>query len=366
MFFTFAIKYDSTLKKNLLILLLITQTVAAQTVRKYSNEFLNIGVDAAAFGMGKAVAATSSDINAIYWNPAGLTAVENYQAALLHANYFAGIAKYDYMAFAMPINQSSTIGISLIRFGVDDILNTTQLIDNQGNIDYNRISLFSAADYALTIGYAKKTNINGLSIGANTKIIRRIIGEFANSWGFGIDVAVQFKRNSWKFGLVLRDITTTFNTWNIDKAAFETIKNAIPGENQELPETTEITLPKAQLGVAKDFAINSKLNLLTALDLNLRFTKTNDIIATNNVSVNPAFGFQLAYINLVYLRGGVNNFQNQLQFNNRKELVFQPNIGLGFAYKGVQLDYALTNIGNLGNVLYSNIFSVKINFNSFK
>ena len=42
-----------------------------------------------------------------------------------------------------PLDDRSTIAISLIRFGVDDILNTTQLIDNQGNIDYNRISLFS-------------------------------------------------------------------------------------------------------------------------------------------------------------------------------------------------------------------------------
>jgi hypothetical protein len=35
----------------------------------------------------------------------------------------------------------------MIRFGVDDILNTTELIDSQGNIDYNRIT--ATADMAL-------------------------------------------------------------------------------------------------------------------------------------------------------------------------------------------------------------------------
>jgi len=346
--------------------LLVTQLILGQTTRKYSNEFLNIGVDAAAFGMSKAVVATSDDVNSIYWNPAGLTAVKNYEGAIMHAEYFAGIAKYDYISFAMPIDDKSAVGISLIRFGVDDILNTTELIDNEGNIDYNRISLFSAADYAFNIAYARELNIEGLTIGSNAKIIRRIIGDFATSWGFGIDVGLQYERNDWKFGLMLRDITTTFNAWSIDEGEFEKIKNAIPGQNQELPESTEITLPKAQFGVAKQFKISKDFNLLTELDLNLRFTKTNDIISSDIVSIDPAFGFQVDYMDIVFLRGGIGNLQNELQFDASKELVFQPNFGIGFKYKGIQIDYALTNIASIGNALYSNVFSIKLEFNYFR
>ena len=103
---------------------------------------MNIGVDAAAFGMANAMTASSANVNSGYWNPAGLIALEDHQLSLMHASYFANIANYDYGAFAMPLDDRSTIAISLIRFGVYDILNTTQLIDNQGNIDYNRISLF--------------------------------------------------------------------------------------------------------------------------------------------------------------------------------------------------------------------------------
>ncbi|MBL4724906.1 MAG: PorV/PorQ family protein [Lutibacter sp.] len=354
------------MKKSLFLLLFSIQLVSGQTARKYSNEFLNIGVDAAALGMGKSVVASSNNVNSIYWNPAGLTSIKNYEGAIMHSEYFAGIAKYDYAAFAMPVDENSAIGISLIRFGVDDILNTTELIDNEGNIDYNRISLFSAADYALTIGYARKLGIEGLNIGFNTKIIRRIIGEFASSWGFGFDAGLQYKNENWKFGLMLRDITTTFNSWSIDNSEFEKIKDAIPGQNQELPESNEITLPKAQLGIAKEFKLGKEFNLVTEFDLNLRFTKTNDIISSDIVSIDPAIGFQIDYLKTVFLRGGIGNIQNEIQFDNRKEIVFQPNFGVGFNYKGIQVDYALTNISNVGNALYSNVFSIKIAFDKFK
>ncbi|WP_456422829.1 putative type IX sorting system protein PorV2 [Lutibacter sp.] len=354
------------MKKKLLVVFFITQLIHSQSVRKYSNEFLNIGVDAAAFGMSKSVVATSNDVNSMYWNPAGLTGVKDYQGAIMHAEYFAGIAKYDYVGFAMPIDDRSSLGISIIRFGVDDILNTTELIDNEGNIDYNRISLFSAADYALNFAYARKLQLQGLSIGINTKIIRRIIGDFATSWGFGIDAALQFERNNWKFGVMLRDITTTFNTWSINEGEFNKIKNAIPGQNQELPTNTEITLPKAQIGVARKFDITRDFNLLTEVDLNLRFTETNDIISTSVVSIDPSFGFQVAYLKTVFLRGGIGNFQNELQFDGRKELVMQPNFGVGFKYKGIQIDYALTNIASIGNALYSNVFSIKVDFDYFR
>ncbi len=340
--------------------------VYSQTVRKYSNEFMNIGVDAAALGMANAVTSNSADVNAVYWNPAGLMSLEDKQVALMHASYFANIAQYDYAAFATPIDDRSAWGISVIRFGVDDILNTTQLIDSQGNIDYNRISKFSTADYGVTFSYARKLKIEGLQYGVNAKVIRRIIGKFANSWGFGIDAGVQFERNDWKFGLMLRDITTTYNIWNINEDEYNKIKNTVAGENQELPESTEITLPKAQLGMSKKFEFHNETSLLASANLNMEFYKTNDLIATDFVSIAPALGFEYGYNDLVFLRTGFGNFQNITQIDNTEKLSFQPNIGLGFKYKGIQIDYALTDLGNQSAALYSNIFSVKVDLSIFR
>lgn len=355
------------LKKTLLVaILLLPFWGMSQAIRKYSNEFMNIGVDAAALGMSNAVTASTSDVNSGYWNPAGLIHVEDNQLALMHASYFANIAQYDYAAFAMPIDDRSAWGISLIRFGVDDILNTTQLIDSEGNIDYNRISKFSTADYGATFSYARSLQVPGWQYGVNAKVIRRIIGKFANSWGFGIDVGIQFERNDWKFGLMLRDITTTYNIWNIDEEEYEKIAEAIPGENQDLPESTEITLPKAQLGISKKFEIRYDYTLLAAVNLNMQFARTNDIFATSVVSINPALGFEFGYTDLVFFRAGVGNFQNVRQIDNTERIGFQPNIGLGFKYKGIQIDYALTDIGDQSAALYSNIFSLKIDMGIFR
>ena len=104
-------------------------TADAQKV-KYSNEFLSIGVGARALGMSNAQTALVGDVTAGYWNPAGLLRIENdLEVGLMHAEYFAGIASYDYGAFAKPLKDLASgrkhaIALSIIRFGVDDIPNT--------------------------------------------------------------------------------------------------------------------------------------------------------------------------------------------------------------------------------------------------
>lgn len=342
-------------------------SVFSQTVRKYSNEFMNIGVDAAALGMSSAVTSHTSDVNSGYWNPAGLLKLEDNQLALMHSSYFANIANYDYAAYAMPLDNKSAVGVSLIRFAVDDILNTTQLIDEQGNINYDRISLFSTADYGLTFSYARQLPVQGLNYGVNAKVIRRIIGDFASSWGFGLDLGIQFETdNNWKFGIMARDITTTFNAWAIDEAQFATIRDAIEGQNQELPETTEITIPKLQIGASKLVDFNTDYTLLMAANLNIRFEENNDIISTSFASINPALGFEFGYIDMIYLRTGVGNFQNELQIDNTEQLSFQPSFGVGFKYNGIQIDYAFTDIGDQSIALYSNVFSLKLDFSIFR
>ena len=354
----------------ILLICLFSQAIFGQKARKYSNEFLNIGVDAAALGMSKSVTASSGDVNSIYWNTAGLTKIKVSQGALMHTSHFAGIANYDYaaVAFAPKEENDFVLAFSLIRFGVDNIQNTTQLVDANGDIDFDRVSLFSAADYALTIGIAKKIPaIKGLSLGINTKLVRRKIGDFANSWGFGFDAAAQYSFNKWQFGLMIRDITTTVNIWSLDSEEFETIKNTIPGQNDEVVSNLELTIPKVHFGIARSFNFKNKdFKLLTEINFNARFVETNDIISSQYVSIDPSIGFQLNYHKIVYLRFGAGNFQNINQFDGTNSLSLQPNIGLGFNYHGIQIDYALSNIASVGNALYSNAFSIKVDFDFMK
>jgi hypothetical protein len=95
------VKNNTIENKSIFLLLLVCTVNYGQAVRKYSNEFMNIGVDAAALGMANAVTASTADVNSGYWNPAGLIHLEDHQLSLMHANYF--IAQYDYIGMQVPL-----------------------------------------------------------------------------------------------------------------------------------------------------------------------------------------------------------------------------------------------------------------------
>src|ERR1700755_1493559 len=184
-----------------LFITLISVAATAQ-FRKYSNEFLNIGAGARGLAMGSSQVASVDDGTAGYWNPAGLVGVkDNPEINLMHAEYFAGIGKYDYVGVALPSsNNKRTIGITGLRFAVDDIMNTLFLVEPDGSINYNNIQAFSSADYAFLFSFAQKIKDeenSKMSFGANAKIIYRKVGHFATAWGFGLDAGWRMQRNNW-------------------------------------------------------------------------------------------------------------------------------------------------------------------------
>jgi hypothetical protein len=329
---------------------------------KYSNEFLSIGVGADALGQGNAFVAQASGSSSIYWNPAGLTSVNKWvDLSLMHSEYFAGIAKYDFVGLAHAIDEKSTAGFSFIRFAVDDIPNTTQLIDNSGNINYDNVSTFTAADYAFLFSYARKLNYPGLSAGGNFKLIHRKVGDFAKSWGFGLDAGVQLKRGEhWKYGLVARDVTSTFNAWIFDltpemKEVFVATGNILPQNGLEL------TLPRFILGANGKYNIGKK-GIYGSGEIDLDLTtdgKRNVLLKTNVFSIDPHVGFEFGYKSVVALRFGLSNMQFIKDFDDNSSLNIQPNMGLGVQFRNFQLDYAFTDIGDASIALYSHVFSLR-------
>ena len=342
--------------------------LSAQTP-KYSNEFLTIGVSARAHGMGNAVVANVGDVNAGFWNPAGLTQLEKpFQVSAMHAEWFAGIAKYDYLGIAKKINadpkKESTFGFSLIRLGIDNIPNTFYLVSPDGSINYDNVSEFSAADYALIFSYAQKTPIKNLSVGGNAKIIRRVIGTFGNSWGFGLDLGSQYRMGNWRFGLMARDISFTFNGWEFNLSDNE--KDVFLRTGNEIPTSTlEITTPRIILGAAWMRQFTPKISLVTELDLDFTTDgKRNVLISAGPMQIDPHLGFEARYSDFLFLRGGISNIQKSRDDVNPDNIIYtlQPNLGIGFHLGEFTIDYAFTDIGNVSQILYSHIFSVKIDF----
>jgi len=355
----------------ILIVLVLSSNVFGQDediTPKYSNEFLSIGVSAGALGMSNAVVAGVDDVTAGYWNPAGLINVSDFlQVSAMHSEYFAGIAKYDYLSLAKPLDDKSTAGFTFIRFGVDDIPNTTQLIDTDGNIDYDKITTFTAADYAFIFSYARKMPIKGLSVGGNFKVVYRHVGDFAKSFGFGLDASAIYKKGDhWKFGAMFRDVTTTFNAWSFDlddqmKETFQITGNTIP-ENG-----LEITLPKLILGAQFKTDIYKHLYIATEIDIDLNTDgKRNVLIRANPISLDPHWGMELGYGKWAAVRFGIGNFTWIKNSDATESLTLQPNIGLGVGFKNIKIDYAFTDIGDASVAQYSHVFSLRFIINDPK
>lgn len=343
---------------------LIQNKSQAQTVRKYSNEFLNIGVGAGSLGMSNSNMALVGDVTSGYWNPAGLTRLENnLEVGLMHASYFASIAQYEYGGLGFKINDESAAGITYLRFGVDNIPNTSELIDANGNINYDKITSFSATDNAFLFSYARKIGaVEGLSVGGNAKIIYRRVGDFANAWGFGLDASAQYKMENWYFAAVARDVTSTFSAWSFD---LEQFKDVYAATGNAMPtNSTEVSLPRLILAAGRQFTIKNDFGIYPELDLDFTFDgKRNTLVSSNFTSIDPHLGLQLHYKNMLFLRTGVGNIQHETNSDGQRVMTIQPNIGVGIKFKKIALDYALTNVGGGSAAIYSNIFSLRIGIN---
>jgi hypothetical protein len=350
-----------------LAVIVLSQHSFAQ-FRKYSNEFLNIGAGARGLGMGSAQVATVSDGTAGYWNPAGLVNVKDHpQLNLMHAEYFAGIGKYDYGSLILPLKDNKRVlGLSLLRFAVDDIPNTIFLVEPDGTINFSNIQTFSSADYAFLVSLAQEKKLrNGrkLNGGVNAKVIHRKAGSFATAWGFGFDAGVQMSGEKWRIGIVARDVTTTFNAWSFSlsdkmREVFYVTQNEIP------VKSTELTAPRLITGGAYNFKLSKSLNLLAELNLDFTFDgRRNTVVSTDFASIDPKLGLEASWKDVLFVRAGINNFQRALDdddiTNTSKVWVYQPSVGTGFRISNVQIDYAFTNLANQSNPLYTHVFSLK-------
>lgn len=356
---------------SLIILLLISSFTWAEAQKKFVNEFLNIGVGARAHGMFHAQVASVNDVSAALWNPAGLSRIEApLQASAMHAEWFGGVANYDYIGIAKSIDEdkSSYGAISIIRMGIDNIPYTLNLIGPDGSVNYDNVSDFSTADYAFLASYGQKVG-DFVRVGGSVKVIYRSIGSFANAFGFGLDAGATYERSRFTLGLTARDISTTYNSWSFnltdqEKQVFTQTGNSIPVTSSEL------VLPRLILGFAFH---NDKENYVSkysyAIEMNLNLNtdgRASGLIATDNFAIEPVIGGEFGYNDLVFIRAGVGNMQRLVNDFNADTRSFSvtPALGLGLKLNRFRIDYALNNIGSsagTGN-LYSHIFSLNIDF----
>ncbi len=254
-------------------------------VSKYAGEFLSLGVGARPMGMGGAYVAISDGASAIYWNPAGLANTARRQVLFMHAESFGGLVRQDYLGFALPLGTAHrTVGIGLMRLGVDDIPYTEWDPQTQRPRVLKEVS---NAEYALFFSYACKRGRNW-SFGGSGKFIRKAVGD-DHALGLGVDAGALWRiKPSWVLGAKLADVTTTPLAWNSGYR--------------------EYILPMLKLGTVYRLALRSirgEINL--ALDVDTMF-EGRDYAAwasVGSVSFDPRAGLEYWYRQRVALRMGI-------------------------------------------------------------
>ena len=123
-------------------------------------------------------------------------------------------------------------------------------------------------------------------------------------------------------------------------------------------------MPKLILGAQRKFNLAKKISLIAEVNTDATFDgKRNVLIKSRPISIDPHLGLEAGYMNIIFLRAGVGNFQSYTDAIGAKVHTFQPNIGVGVKIKAVSIDYAFTDIGNQSVALYSNVFSIKVDIN---
>ena len=306
-------------KPATLLLLTLTALLCAAAVARAagtaSAAFLRVGWGARPAAMGEAFTAAADDIDALYWNPAGLNYVKRLQQTFGHNSWIEGI-NTEHAAFALRRSPVSVMGAGIGFLNSGDI--------ERGNKYGYTEGYYSANDLALLFSYARRLKPQ-LAVGGNFKIIRERI-ESASAQAFAIDAGAIYELSpKLKLGASIKNLGTGLTL-----------------------EKTSCPLP---LGLRAGAALQFSKNLLLTSDISLPFDDSPGLyLGTEYIFPSPVKGARLA------LRGG-------LKTAAMGYLGALSALAMGFGVESgaVGVDYALSPYGDLGMV---HRLSLKIKFDS--
>jgi len=179
-----------------LIMALVLQTALyAQKPHRVGTtaaNFLEYGFGAAGAAMGDACLATTNDISAMYWNPAGMAFMEQSEAQMVYQPWIVDI-NTSFAAAGLVIPSIGTIGLGFISvdYGEMDVTTVT-MQEGTGET-------FSSSDYAISLSYARLLT-EGFGFGISGKYIGSKIWHMqANALAVDMGVVVRtyfFSRNN--------------------------------------------------------------------------------------------------------------------------------------------------------------------------
>lgn len=173
-----------------------------------SFNFLKISQGARQAGMGETFTGVADDVNAVYWNPAGLAQLTRQQACLLHSVWLVDV-NYEYLAYAIPVIGIGTFGI----YGTFLAGHITITDENPVTGQYILTEdIARASDINITLAYAKKLSeivgsnspFSDFYAGLNINItMENIYEDTGNGFGTNLGLLYYPKYENYSFGLMV-------------------------------------------------------------------------------------------------------------------------------------------------------------------
>ncbi|OGS22260.1 MAG: hypothetical protein A2252_06780 [Elusimicrobia bacterium RIFOXYA2_FULL_39_19] len=147
-------------------------------------DFLNIGVGARPIAMGGAYAGLSDDINAMYWNPAGLNNVSGREISGSYIMWLEGISSGQ-LAFAQKQSNGNVIGIG-VDYLTSGTIEQTEIDTNSSYVATGKT--FSSNDMMANVSLARSIGSDTVG-GVSLKLIQcKIENESASSYAGDVGI----------------------------------------------------------------------------------------------------------------------------------------------------------------------------------
>ncbi len=354
---------------TLVALPLVAGRVAGQVTLPTDNtaygttaaEFLLLGASARGSALGGAYAALSTDVSALYYNPAGIAQLDHAGAMVSSYRYVAD-TRYTWAGVAMPISGGTrSFGFQLGNFGFSDQpIYTVDQPDGTGGT-YAVAETFAGASYAQNFS-------DRFSAGFTAKLISDRLGDASGS-AFAVDFGTSFHANTGgrpiRASFVIQNLGSTLKHTGVPLDVTVT-RPPVPGQVDVPQEGQPSALKSKDWNLPVMFRVGLSLDAVASEQA--RFTLLSEFNQPNNNKPGFEFGGEVALSDLgksgFFLAGRgswsvqpANNLDvgNQAGFatslsskENRQGLA----AGFGVGYKrsafGLGFDYAWRSMGVLG------------------
>lgn len=162
-------------------------------------QFLKVGVGARAVGMGGTFTAVANDASALAYNPAGLIQLTRPEAIFTLVDYPAGLT-FIHFGGAVPYPRTSGVfGVQFTSLSSDEMVETTP------EMPYGTGRTFTAGDVMAGLSYCQRLT-DKFSVGVNAKVLHERLAD-AQATGWAADVGT-FYTTGWKrinIGMVIQN-----------------------------------------------------------------------------------------------------------------------------------------------------------------